>query len=64
MRCRILHESRGRIRIHFMQRRMTCEQADLLQAYLESDSGVIRARTDERTGWCPGHWVQQHSHTC
>jgi len=50
MRCRILHESRGRMRVHFMQRRMTREQADLLQAYLESGKGVIRARTDERTG--------------
>ena len=50
MRCRILHESRGRMRIHLLQRRMTCEQADLLQAYLESNAGVIRARTDERTG--------------
>ena len=50
MRCRILHESRGRMRLHFMQRRMTCAQADLLQAYLESCSEVIHSRTDERTG--------------
>ena len=28
MRCRILHESRGRMRVHFVQSRMTPEQAD------------------------------------
>ena len=50
MKCRILHESRGRMRIHFAQRRMTPEQADLIQVYLEAKEPVIKARTDERTG--------------
>ena len=49
MRCRILHESSGRMRVHFMQRRMTPDQADLLQAYLEAQSMIVRVRTDERT---------------
>ena len=50
MRCRILHESKGRMRVHFMQRRMTIEQADLLEAYLAAHSCVLKARSDERTG--------------
>lgn len=59
MRCRILHESRGRMRVHFIQRRMMPEQADLLQAWLEEQEIITRARTDERTGnaviwYCPG----------
>ncbi len=58
MRCRILHESRGRMRVHFMQRRMTAEQADLTQTWLEMQEIVNKARTDERTGntvicYCP-----------
>ena len=50
MRCRILHESRGRMRVHFIQRRMMPEQADLLQAWLEEQEIITRARADERTG--------------
>ena len=58
MRCRILHESRGRMRVHFMQSRMTPEQADLTQAWLETQEVITKARTDERTGntviwYCP-----------
>ena len=50
MRCRILHESRCRMRVHFMQRRMTPEQADLTQVWLEGQSFITKARSDERTG--------------
>ena len=34
MKFKIVHESRGRVRIQVMQKRMTLEQADLLEAYL------------------------------
>ena len=59
MRCRILHESRGRMRVHFMQSRMTPEQADLIQAWLEAQEIITKARSDERTAnaviwYCPG----------
>ena len=36
--------------MHFMQYRMTSEQADLVQAWLEAQKSVMKARTDERTG--------------
>ena len=49
MRCRILHESRGRMRVHVMLRRMTPEQADLMQTWLETHPIITKARTDERT---------------
>ena len=50
MDCLILHESRGRMRVHFRQRRMTPEQADLIQAWMEAAETVVKARADERTG--------------
>ena len=45
----ILHESRGRIRLRMDQARMTLDQADLLQAYLQIQEGVIQASVHERT---------------
>ena len=50
MKCRILHETGSRMRVHLMQRRMTLPQADLLEAWLEAQSVVTKARADERTG--------------
>ena len=49
MRCRILHESNGRMRVHVMQSRMTPGQADLLQYFLQGISGIDRAVVHERT---------------
>lgn len=50
MRCRILHESRNRIRVHLCQNRMTSEQADILDAYLHNLEFVRSAALYERTG--------------
>lgn len=50
MKCQILHESRGRIRVHMMQYRMSMEQADILEYYLKGVAGVERAEVSERTG--------------
>ena len=49
MKCRILHESRGRLRVHLFCGRMTPEQADLLQGYLEGVPGVTGVAVYERT---------------
>jgi heavy metal translocating P-type ATPase len=45
----IRHESSGRIRVEMAQRRMTLEQADLLEAYLQSCPQVRQAAVHERT---------------
>ena len=45
----IRHETRGRIRIHLAQKRMSYEQADTLGYYLENLNGVVTANVDERT---------------
>ena len=45
----IKHESRGRIRVQMSQPRMTLEQADLLEAYLQRLPQVRRATVHERT---------------
>ena len=50
MRCQILHESSGRIRVHMMQYRMTMDQADILEYYLKRIDGVSDATVSERTG--------------
>ena len=49
MKFSIKHESTGRIRIQLAQRRMTLEQADVLEAYLQSLPQVRRATVHERT---------------
>ena len=49
MKCRILHETRGRMRVHVYKTYMTGEQADLLEAYLAQLEAVCQAKVDERT---------------
>lgn len=49
MKANIVHESRGRIRIRLAQKRMTLEQADLLESYLQTRPGILQATVHERT---------------
>ena len=49
MKFKIVHESRGRVRIQVMQKRMTLEQADLLEAYLNHSPAIRQAVVHERT---------------
>ena len=49
MKAYIEHESRGRLRVRMKQYRMTLEQADLLEAYLQNQPGVLNATVHERT---------------
>ena len=49
MKCRILHETAGRLRIHAEQRRMTLHQADILEYYLRSVDGVTDVKVYDRT---------------
>ena len=49
MKFQIMHESSGRMRIRCCQNRMTLEQADLLEAYLQHITGVRQAVVHERT---------------
>ncbi|MBP3273015.1 MAG: heavy metal translocating P-type ATPase [Ruminococcus sp.] len=50
MRCRILHESRGRLRVHIMKSRMTLSQADMLEFYLRSKPFIKDVKVYDRTG--------------
>ncbi|MBQ3615351.1 MAG: heavy metal translocating P-type ATPase [Anaerotignum sp.] len=47
---KIKHEIRGRLRVHILQNRMTCQEADALLYYLHSLDGVTEAKVYERTG--------------
>ena len=49
MKFTIKHEGKGRLRIHFFQKKMTFEQADTLQYYLEQQPFVLKAKVYERT---------------
>ncbi|MCR5480619.1 MAG: heavy metal translocating P-type ATPase [Ruminococcus sp.] len=50
MRCSVLHESKGRIRVHIMRPYMTMRQADILEYYLRSKSFVKTVKVYDRTG--------------
>lgn len=45
----ILHEIRGRMRIHVQQERMSCREADILQYYLSTEKMVTSVKVRERT---------------
>ncbi len=49
MKCKILHESPKRIRVHIECRRMTMEQADILEYYLRSLDGITDVKVYDRT---------------
>ncbi len=50
MKCTILHESRGRMRVHVCSVRMTLHRADALEAYLNHHDAIEHATVYERTG--------------
>ena len=49
MKCRILHETKGRLRVHLCIGRMTLRQADLLEYSMRAVDGVSRSMTARRT---------------
>ena len=50
MKCTILHETRGRMRVRTMQGAMSLRQADILETYLRKIQGVTKATVYDRTG--------------
>lgn len=50
MKCQILHESKGRMRVRMLQYRMTLKQADILEYYLKKQEGIKDAKVNDRTG--------------
>ena len=50
MKCTILHEGRGRMRVHVCAVRMTLHRADVLEAYLNGQDNIQKATVYERTG--------------
>lgn len=44
----IKHEIKGRLRVHMAQQRMTYEQADVLQYYLQQSDLVVDAKYTNR----------------
>ena len=49
MKCSILHESSGRMRVHLFCGRMNLRQADVLEYYLKNVEGVSEATVYDRT---------------
>ena len=50
MKCTILHEGKGRMRVHVCAVRMTLHRADVLEAYLNGQDIIQKAIVYERTG--------------
>ena len=49
MKCQILHQSAGRLRVHLDRTRMTLHEADILEYYLKNIDGVTDAAVYDRT---------------
>lgn len=49
MKFQIVHEVKGRMRIHVKQERMSCEQADTLSYYLNNQEKIQSVKVYERT---------------
>ena len=49
MKCLILHESRGRLRVHLACSHMTLHEADVLEYYLKNIAGVESVKVMDRT---------------
>ena len=50
MKCTILHEGKGRMRVHVEKVRMTLHRADVLEAYLNHNDAIVHTTVYERTG--------------
>ena len=50
MKCTILHEGKGRMRVHVEKVRLTLHRADVLEAYLNRNAAIVHAAVYERTG--------------
>lgn len=48
MKCRILYDAHGRLRVHLAQNEMSCSQADILEAYLKRQAGVVSVKVFQR----------------
>lgn len=49
MKCQILHESKGRIRVHLVQKTMSFHEADVLTYYIKAVTGVMDVKVYDRT---------------
>ena len=49
MKCTILHESSGRMRVHLHCGRMSLHQADVLEYYLKNEKGIAAVSVFDRT---------------
>ena len=49
MKFKILHEIKGRMRIHIVQQKMGFQEADILQYYLTNEESILSVKVYERT---------------
>ena len=62
MKCKILHETAGRMRIHAEQQRMSFQQADILEAYLRQVEGVTEVKVYDPNKKQPWQWKKIPGH--
>ena len=51
MKFKIVHEIKGRMRVHIMQKSMSFKEADILQFHLERQNFITSAKVYERYGY-------------
>lgn len=61
MKCKILHESRGRLRIHVERKYMSLHEADILEYYLKNIDGVMDVKVYDRTGDAVIRYITERS---
>ena len=60
MKCKILHESKDRMRVHVYRSHMTPAEADRLEYYLDSFDYVKKASVSERTSNAIIYYDESH----
>ena len=61
MKCKILHEARGHMRVHLVCGRMTLKEADVLEYYLRAVDGVKTPSSSIKTTAHPLFVRSRHS---
>ena len=60
MRCKILHESKNRMRVHLFRKYMTCAEADKVEYFLLSLPYVREVKVSERTSDATIRYNEKH----
>ena len=64
MKCTILHEGKGRMRVHVENVRMTLHRADVLEAYLNHKDAIVHPPCRTALPCATGYGLQADTDRC